>query len=725
MMKVRVAEEKSLSQWKWRKGVLFGVAFAVSTAGIALAGPISPQKDTPSVSSAAPGTTNTTPASMQPGETGKRSQSYYHFALGHLYEQSAEQYGRPELANQAIEQYKLAISSDPDSAFLQNALAGTYFKLGRIREAIETAQRVVKAHPDDVDAHKLLGRIYLRSLGDTDSGQQPGPMLELAIQEFQKIIVLEPNNIDDHLMLGQLYSLKHDTANAKAQFEAARQIDPSSEAVVLNLARLYAQQNDSAKALQALESVSPDDRSPKINLALAGLYDQAKQTKKAIAAYQAALNVQPDNLDAQRGLVEDLLNDNQTDAALKILEGITTQDPEDAHSFVRLAELERSQGNLPKAKEALAQAKNLDPDSIEVRYNEALLDQDQGHLDQAAAILQQLADGTKKSNGQYSADEKNNRAIFLDRLANVYRNQNKTSNAIDTYQQMIALGGQDAERGYQGEFDTYREAKMLPQATATAQQAVQAVPNSVDLKLTLAGQLVDTGRVKEGINLAKSQLGVNGGKQDRTVWLTLAQIQTRLHHWKDASNAIDQAARLDNSKQAMGLIYFLRGALQERQKHIDTAEQQFRQALAVDPNSAMTLNYLGYMLANHGLKLNEALQFIQHAVRLDPENGAYLDSLGWVQYKLGHYPQAQQSLEKAIALMPTDPTVHDHLGEVYAATGNLQQAVTQWQTSLNNYAISTPADAEPGEVNKVRKKLDKARQKLAKEEAHSTAPHAL
>jgi Tfp pilus assembly protein PilF len=175
----------------------------------------------------------------------------------------------------------------------------------------------------------------------------------------------------------------------------------------------------------------------------------------------------------------------------------------------------------------------------------------------------------------------------------------------------------------------------------------------------------------------------------------------------------------------MGLIYFLRGALQERQKHIDAAEQQFRQSLTVDPNNALTLNYLGYMLADHGVKLNEALQFVEHAVKLDPENGAYLDSLGWVHYKLGQYALAEQTLERAISLIPTDPTVRDHLGEVYASTGQLQQAVSQWEASLKNYANSAPADAEAADVNKVRKRLDKAKTKLAKEEAHSTAPHPL
>ena len=734
MTKLCVADGKHLSFWRWRKAVVLGAALVLASTAVA-----QQQDDLPAWAAPTP-KTNAIPgnssqaaenvpapaaetAPQQAGVTGKRAQAYYHFALGHLYEQSAEQYGRPDLATQAVEQYKLAISHDPDSVFLQNSLAETYFKLGRVREAIETAQRILKNDPDDLSAHRLLGRVYLRSLGDTASGQQPGPMLGLAIQEFQKIVSLEPDKIDNHLLLGQLYTLKHDTADAKAQFEQARRIDPGSEDVVLNLARLYSEQDNMPEAINVLKNVPPDERTPKIELALGAAYDQMKDPKLAIAAYQQSLSLQPDNLDAQRGLAEDLLTTDQVDAALKIFEGITTQDPEDAHSFLRLAEVERMQGHLDKSKAAMDHAKALDPDSVEVHYNEAMLDEAQGHLNQAATLLQQLATSTQHTNDQYTTDEKNNRAIFLDRLAGVYRDQNKTSDAIDTYKQMIALGGTEAERGYQGEIDAYRDAKMFPQATEAAQQAVQALPKNVGLQLTLAGELVDTGKVKDGVALAKAQL--KGSKQDRVVWLTLAQIYTRLHKWKDASSAIDQAEKLGSSKQDMGLIYFLRGALQERQKHIDAAEQEFRQSLAVDPNNALTLNYLGYMLADHGQKLDEALQFVEHAVKLDPENGAYLDSLGWVHYKLGQYAVAEQVLERAIALIPTDPTVHDHLAEVYASTGQWQQAVSQWESSLKNYASSAPADAEPADVNKVRKRLDKAKTKLAKEEAHSTAPHPL
>lgn len=652
--------------------------------------------------------------------TARQADAYYHFALGHLDEQSAEQYGRPELADRAIQQFKQALTADPDSVFLQNSLATTYFRLGRIREAIEAAQQILKKDPNNIQAHTLLGHIYLRSLGDPDSGQQGGPMLALAMEQFQKLVALDPKKVDNHLVLGQLYAMQHDNAAARAQFEAARSIAPGSEAVVLNLARMQDAEGNSAEALKTLESVPEGDRTPRIELAIASLYDRQKKTKQALAAYKAALAMQPDNIDAQRGLAEDLLTQNNTESALKLYEGITTQDPEDAHSFLRLAELERSVGHLRKAQAALEHARALDPDSVELHYNEAMIDESEGHLAEAADTLARLAAATSRPDGQYSPDEKNNRAIFLSRLAGVYREQSKTQEAVHTYQQLIALGGDYAARGYQGIVDTYRDAKMYPQATAAAEQAAKAQPANTDLQLTLATELADTGKAKQGIDLAKAQL--KGKASDRVTWLTLAQMYTRLRKWKDASNAIDQADKLSKNNQEKALIAFLRGALEERQKHIPQAEQSFRQSLQLDPDNALTLNYLGYMLADRGEKLPEALTMVQHAVKLDPENGAYLDSLGWVHYKMGQYSQALQTLQKAIALIPTDPTVHDHLGAVYAATGNLQGAVTQWQSSLQDYANSVPADAEPADVSKVRKRLDKAKAKLAKEQAHTTEP---
>ena len=129
----------------------------------------------------------------------------------------------------------------------------------------------------------------------------------------------------------------------------------------------------------------------------------------------------------------------------------------------------------------------------------------------------------------------------------------------------------------------------------------------------------------------------------------------------------------------------------------------------------MTLNYLGYMLADRGEKLDEALAMIQKAVELDPQNYAYLDSLGWAYFKLGKYNLAEEDLRKAVERNTTDPTVHDHLGELYEKTGRLKLAAAQWEESLNEYARTVQADIDPGDVGKVQKKLDSVRVRLAKE----------
>jgi predicted Zn-dependent protease len=120
------------------------------------------------------------------------------------------------------------------------------------------------------------------------------------------------------------------------------------------------------------------------------------------------------------------------------------------------------------------------------------------------------------------------------------------------------------------------------------------------------------------------------------------------------------------------------------------------------------------MFADRGVRLPEALTMIRKAVELDPQNGAFLDSLGWVYYKSGQYALAEENLRKANERINTDPTVHDHLGEVYEKTGNLKGAVAQWERSMTEYSRSLPADADPVDVAKVQHKLDNARVKLAK-----------
>ncbi len=265
---------------------------------------------TMALAQASPATSSTAP------QVPDRSAAYYHYALAHDYEEMATNYNLSEYATRAIEEYKLALNADPTSKFLNNGLADLYFKTGKIKEAIVAAQDLLKKDPNNLDAHKLLGRIYLRSLGDGQSGGPSGQVLQLAIDEYTKIVALEPNSIEDRLLLGQLYSVNHDSAKAEEQFKAAQKIDPGSEEVILNLARLYSEEGDIHRAIDVLSAIPEDDQTPRTEFALGQAYDETKEPKKAIAAYRRAVDLDPSNLDAQRSLAQALLNDNDLDDAL-------------------------------------------------------------------------------------------------------------------------------------------------------------------------------------------------------------------------------------------------------------------------------------------------------------------------------------------------------------------------------------------------------------------------
>ncbi len=640
-----------------------------------------------------------------------RASSYYHAGLAHLYEDMAVNAGRPDYATQAVEEYKLALNADPDSAGLQNGLADLYFKLGRIREAVTAAKERVARNPNDLEAHKLLGKVYLRSLSDAQ-GTQSQDMLNAALAEYETLAKLEPNDIEDHLLLGQLYGLNHDSAKAEAEFKLAQKIDPNSEESVLNLARLYSVQGEFGRAAETLAAVPVDDRTPRIELALGGTYDQIHKSKDAAEAYQRALDLEPGNIDAERGLANDLLSEGKLDEAAKEFGVVLAAEPNDVQSVIRTADIQRRQGHYEDALATLEKAKALTKDNDELSYNEALIDDSLGRYDDAVAVLTGLIEASTHPDGKYAEGEKSNRAIFLDRLGIIYREQNKTPEAVAAYKQLITLGGDYVTRGYQGEVDAYRDEHQWQQATDVAAEAAKALPKDHQVQLMYAGQLTDMGKVDEGLALANAQL--NGTKDDRDTELSLAQIYIRLKRWSDAAAQIDKAEALATRPDEKLYVYFLRGTLADREKKYDEAEAEFQKALAIDSQNAMILNYIGYMNADRGVKLSESLVQIRKAVDLDPQNYAYLDSLGWVYFKLGEYTQATLNLQKAVERSSTDPTVHDHLGQVYEKTGKLKLAVAQWERSMTEYSHSLPADADPEDVSKVEHKLETARVKLAK-----------
>jgi tetratricopeptide (TPR) repeat protein len=649
-----------------------------------------------------------------------RASAYYHAALADMYEEQAVNSGRPEYVQHAIEEYKAAINADPASPELYDGLADLYFRTGRPHDAESTEREVLKTHPNDVDAHKLLGRVYLRQLGEqqnsVSSASPSGNTLDQAIGEFERIVALQPRSVEDHMILGQLYTVKHQATKAEEQFKIAQDIEPESEEVILNLARVYAENNNLEGAAKVIEAVPENDRSARMEFTLGATYDQLKRPKDAIAAYKRAAELQPGDVPTLSALGQAQLNDSQFDEALKTYEDLAQADAEDATALVKIAEIQRRQGKYEDALATIRKARKKDPDSLEAGYNEGLLLDVLGRYDEATATYQQMVDQTSHANGAYTAEEKNNRGIFLERLGSVYHEQNKVDQAIAAYQKMVDMGGDQASRGYQLQVDTYNDARMFDKAVDVSKQAVAANPKDRDLKLMLAGELVDQGKTEDGLSMAQVLL-TNNDSDDRQVYFALGNMYTRLRRWKEAEDALAKATPTVTKKEDKLYLLFLKGALADRQKHTEQAEGFFRQALDIDPNNAMTLNYLGYMFADKGVRLPEALKLIRKAVEEEPMNGAYLDSLGWVYFKMGEYELAEDNLRQAVERDQTDPTVHDHLGDLYEKTGRIRQAASQWELSLTQYQKTPVIDQEPGDMSKVQHKLEGAHVRLAKQES--------
>lgn len=639
--------------------------------------------------------------------------AYYHFTMAHMYEEQMAAYGRSDLVSKAIEEYRLALEADPTSEYLSSGLAELYARTGRIRDAVSEAQDILKRDPQNLEAHRLLGHIYLRSLGDMQGGNGSDSVLKLAIQQYETIVKLDPKSVDDHIMLGRLYHADNQLKKGQEEEKTALQLAPDSEEAVATLAMFYSEEGDAAKAAETLSSIPEANRSAKLYLMLGGTYDQQKDYKKSIDAYQHAIALDRDNLDAIRGLADALLNDGQTAKALQQYQVIADANPEDARTYVRIAEIYRRQGKLDQALQSLKKAQSMVKESDQISYAMAEIYQTQGRYDEA---IQQLQTLVKSTEGKTAQDEVDNHSVFLERLGTAYRDNNQQQQAIDTFHQMLALGKDSRKRGYQELIDTYRETKDWQKATEVAKEATEKMPDDRELKIVYASQIADQGQPDEALKQVKSLL--KGAPEDRDIYVRLAMMYSRLKRWPDAEAALDKANELSTKSEEKQEISFLRASGYERQKKYQEAEDLFRKIINEAPDNSNALNYLGYMMADRGENLDEALGMIKKAVDQEPANGAFLDSLGWAYFKLGKYDLAEDNLIKAAQrAMGADPTVQEHLGDLYQKTGRLKLAASHWERAVAEWNKTVAAEVDQDALAKVQKKLESAKVRLAKEQS--------
>jgi tetratricopeptide (TPR) repeat protein len=150
-----------------------------------------------------------------------------------------------------------------------------------------------------------------------------------------------------------------------------------------------------------------------------------------------------------------------------------------------------------------------------------------------------------------------------------------------------------------------------------------------------------------------------------------------LKYYSQAVNLIDEPAKQN------WMLYYSRGVCYERLKNWAAAEADFKKALELSPDESLILNYLGYSWVDQGMNLKQAMDYIRKAVKLKPNDGYYVDSLGWANYRLGNMPAAVEYLERAVELRPDDPIINDHLGDAYWRVGRRLEAKYQWEQALS------------------------------------------
>jgi predicted Zn-dependent protease len=301
----------------------------------------------------------------------------------------------------------------------------------------------------------------------------------------------------------------------------------------------------------------------------------------------------------------------------------------------------------------------------------------------------------------------------------LYRETSNYSAAVNTFEEMLRLGPEEDRRARAMIIDTYREAREIPKALDASRKAVEAYPKDRPLRINQALLIGENGQTDQAASLLRAML--DGSAGDFEIQLDLAQIFQQGRRWPDAEQSVHAAEKIVPGPTEKETTAFLLGAIYERQKKFDQAEEQFRKVLADNPRNSSALNYYGYMLADRNIRLEEATDLIKRALAEEPNSAAFEDSLGWAYYRQGKLPEAEELLRNAASRESHDPTILGHLGDVYAKMGKDSLAEAQWQKSQDEWHRAMPGDFEPARLAEVEQKIAALKHRLAQQKTPGDA----
>jgi tetratricopeptide (TPR) repeat protein len=626
--------------------------------------------------------------------TPDRAASYYHYSLAKWYED------QNDLAK-ALSEMQTALNYNPSSPGVHLEMASLLVKMpGRIREAIENAEEAARLDPQDPDPHWLLAQIYFRS-GDRSTSADA---MEKAIEQLEKLEELTPSDERVYYALGGAYFASNKPEKAIEAYEKFQSFATGTGSGYREIAKYYDRLGNDEKAVEyLLKGIKVEPNSTESLGLLALIYSKQNKNKEAIPLYKKLRELTGNNQNVSRDLAAALVEEDDYEGALKILDELA-KDPnlsDDAGLQMLRGKALLGQRKFSEAGTIFQSVIDGNPNNLEAYFYRGRVYEETGKFDEAVKIFSNLLD--RSAGG--SEEAKNNRFVFQQHLAADYLEMGNHEKAIAMYEQMAKV---DPKRANPQLLNAYRLSKQFDKAIPFGKELYTKDPDDVEIGLIYARALADAGKAREGIDVLSKMLQSNPDNIDIYVNLSQVYIQEKL--FDEAENILRRAEGKAQDSQNNERLKIQLGAVYERQKEFDRAETVFKEILKTNPQNAVALNYIGYMLADRGIRLEEALKYVKEALAIDPQNGAYLDSLGWAFFKLNDLANAEKYLLQADELVRNDPTIDEHLGDLYFKTGNLQKAEDFWKRSVS---IGTEQD----DLQKVRRKLEMLQETIRKQKS--------
>ena len=700
---------------------IFTGAGTVSYAQQVLMPPRLPAQGTVAAQSAPAGTaagnsTGATGATGAAAGPNQRAEIYYDVTMAHLYEVDYETSSKSEDANRAIDFYKKAYALDPNSPVIGEQLAEMYFVAQRIRDAVTEAQQILRRDPANLPTRRLLARIYIRSLGDLSKSADEPATVALALEQLSQIVRLDPTDVESALWLARLERLGGKPEEAEKVLRGILAGDPNNESALQQLTQLLLDAGKSNEAVDLLEQALARTPSADLYEQLGDAYMQLHDASDAEKAYRSAVDLEPDQASHRRSLAQSLFDQGKYPEASAEYQKLADAEPDDANNHLRLAEINRTLRQFDKAEQEVLLAKKRAPGNLEVLYNEASIYEAEERYDDAIRVLSDAVAGVK-GQAEVTPGRRRTLAILYQLLGQFYKDGQNYTAAINTFREMVKLGPEEDRRGRLLIIDSYRADRDLPHAFEEARKALTDYPHDRGFSIGEAMLYGDNNQSAEAEQLLRPLL--NNSPADLEIYFDLAQIYEQDRRFAEAEQTVHTSEKLAERASDRETATFLLGGILAREKKYDEAEQMFKGILALDPSNAPVLNYYGYILADRGMRLDEAVGLLRRALDQDPTNPAYLDSIGWAYYKQNKLTEAEAAVRKAVTRDAHDPSILAHLGDILAKGGSNEQAAAAWEKSLAEWHRMAPADFEADKAAELEQKITSVKRRVAEQNPRS------